>query len=444
MSDWNTPHQRSNWGVAALVFFVAVIMALANAVSAQSFVLPGEKILLVELEDLSPPDTVGIFPGPFHFIAHDGSVDLLDLRNPLPEDLVSFANEGSLDELSDSLGGQGDRTGRIFTVNTGIPTWNGSNRSVRLGDAAIVRPLESQYISVLGRVYPSNDAIIANDDPKRYRLYDDDGNFLGPLVIEIYGSEILDAGTRLNDEQDLVGLDRDFLVPGNLATTARTENLEVRPHPGFNGSSRNPEGEPVRLLSDEASFCFAGDSNCVQYAAEDLDFTTGGSPLVRIRISEDFHGGYTGSFVNRDRAGEGFSFDFISTNPRQIVFYWYTYEPDDSGEQMWLIGQGVVPSVEDPSPRVDLYKTQGGQLTSLSNPDDVELIYWGSGFISYGGNSPGCGVLALGEIRPEDPTLVLDLPTTPEPGYPLERLGPYLTGLEQYCGAFTFSAIAPF
>ena len=48
-------------------------------------------------------------------------------------------------------------------------------------------------------IIPSNDAFIGNDNPTAYSLFDGMGNFSGPLIVEILGSNIYDAGTEVNN-----------------------------------------------------------------------------------------------------------------------------------------------------------------------------------------------------------------------------------------------------
>ena len=51
-------------------------------------------------------------------------------------------------------------------------------------------------------IIPSNDTFIGNDDPFAFELFDATGLFLGPLVIDVTGAFIYDAGTEVNDPED--------------------------------------------------------------------------------------------------------------------------------------------------------------------------------------------------------------------------------------------------
>lgn len=57
----------------------------------------------------------------------------------------------------------------------------------------------NRYLSFASMVIPSNDAFIANFNPTAYQVFDGTGSLLGTRTIEIYGSDIWDAGTEVND-----------------------------------------------------------------------------------------------------------------------------------------------------------------------------------------------------------------------------------------------------
>lgn len=407
-----------------------------------------ERALLIEIESLAAERDHGLFSQQVYFTFHDGSFDPFDQGKPASEGLAWFASEGSFDQLLAELRSAPESMNQVAWVTVG-QSWNANNAfGFPVASTAVVFPSSNQFVSVIGRIYPSDDAFFGNDDPRRYRLYDNEGNFAGPVVIELHGSDILDAGTRLNDEVDLQGLDR--RVSEQINPDLRTEELPVRPHPGFNGSVRSPAASPVRLLASTNEFC-AGDVGgaCLRYDPAQIDFTRPGYPIARIRISEYLHGGYSGSYFDSERAGEGFSFSIIDTDPRQILFYWFTYSDEGNGDQKWLIGQGDVPSASHPFELAEIYSTSGGRLGALSNPELVDLAYWGSAFIGFGGrqNGPACIALSLNNIQTEDPDVVLALPKIPAvsgPFYDIARLGPLLTGGGNQCGQASFPVLSVF
>jgi len=92
-------------------------------------------------------------------------------------------------------------------------------------------------------VIPSNDAFLAVDDNALVDpIFDEDGNFLGPIVIERFGSDVLDAGTEVNTETDAAFLNQ------AAPNTGEDEFGAVGSHIGFNGSEANPNGAPRNIL----------------------------------------------------------------------------------------------------------------------------------------------------------------------------------------------------
>ena len=66
----------------------------------------------------------------------------------------------------------------------------------------------NRFLSVASMVVPTNDLFVGFDN---LVLFDDAGNFNGPVVIEFRGSDVYDAGTEVNDIADgpafVVGVD---------------------------------------------------------------------------------------------------------------------------------------------------------------------------------------------------------------------------------------------
>lgn len=92
-------------------------------------------------------------------------------------------------------------------------------------------------------IIPSNDAFLAApDDARSDAIFDENGNFLGPLVIERFGNDVLDAGTEVNNEEAAAFLNQ------TAANQGTTEGGVVGTHPGFNGSEGNPDATPQNIL----------------------------------------------------------------------------------------------------------------------------------------------------------------------------------------------------
>ncbi|NEO32726.1 MAG: calcium-binding protein [Symploca sp. SIO3C6] len=123
-------------------------------------------------------------------------------------------------------------------------------------------------------VIPSNDAFLAvPDDPQADPIFDAEGNFIGPVVIERFGSDVFDAGTEVNNELGVAFLNQTALDEGT------PENGVVTAHPGFNGSEANPDGTPVNILGSTTA---AG--TIVDPVIGDFTVDNGNVPLLRITI----------------------------------------------------------------------------------------------------------------------------------------------------------------
>ena len=91
----------------------------------------------------------------------------------------------------------------------------------------ISNPGLNQFFSYASMVIPSNDGFIGNDDPQAIRLFDNAGNFLGPVSFTLNGANIWDAGTEVNNPFGGAA----FSANGGVSLS---ESLLVRLHPGLN------------------------------------------------------------------------------------------------------------------------------------------------------------------------------------------------------------------
>ena len=88
------------------------------------------------------------------------------------------------------------------------------------GDSA-----NNRFFSYAAMLFPTNDGFIGNDEP--IEIFDEAGNFIGADFI-VSGSEVLDAGTEVNDE-DPANLPYTIDVVGNSID----ENGTIQPYPVF-------------------------------------------------------------------------------------------------------------------------------------------------------------------------------------------------------------------
>ena len=211
---------------------------------------------------------------------------------------------------------------------------------------------------------PSNDAFIANDNPMAYPLFDDSGNFTGPVSVSISGQQVWDAGTEANTESDAAFFDQS--APNTGVTTADV----IGPHPGLNGSFANPNGSPQNILGGTNGPGISFDETAA-------DFSLPGSAVAEIRISAVVDGGHSGSWYNPAKSGHGLVLeitDDVDGSGSRAMVSWYHYQADGSGEQLWLVGVG--PVVGDTA-IVDVVQTAGAVFGEGFNTDDVVTTHWG-------------------------------------------------------------------
>lgn len=142
---------------------------------------------------------------PVWVAAHNGGFDSYnagELAANFPG-LTDLAETGSTAPISSAFAsspagaaGGVDATLAAFSSDTDAPVYSpgeSANFLLDVGDGAINR-----YFSYASMVIPSNDLFFANGDPTAVELFDTDGNFNGPRVIEIFGRDINDNGTEVN------------------------------------------------------------------------------------------------------------------------------------------------------------------------------------------------------------------------------------------------------
>ncbi len=196
--------------------------------------------LNIEVENLSP--TGGFFLTPLWYGLHDGSFDLFDIGGTASNALEQLAEEGNTAPLEGEFAGPG-RVQGVITGPAGFGSVSGQPPLIDTGETAtgmqaVMDPASYRYFSFASMVIPSNDAFIGNDSGTAYELFDAAGNFNGPLVIEILGSDIWDSGTEVNDTMGAA-----FSTIGGTATD---ENGTVQMHPGL--ANFEGTGTPVGLI----------------------------------------------------------------------------------------------------------------------------------------------------------------------------------------------------
>jgi len=94
---------------------------------------------------------------------------------------------------------------------------------------------------------------------------------------------------------------------------------------------------------------------------------------------------FSGAWYDPERNGEGFIIEVLPDD--RVVVYWFTYMPDGSDDQAWMIGQGVFENLGltmDPPPEfpyraeIEMYQPQGTGFGQDFDADEIEIVDWGS------------------------------------------------------------------
>lgn len=210
----------------------------------------------ISIENLSPPKGTVLTPLWFGF--HDGTFDTYDRGRPVSPGLESLAEDGDTTLISQEfdLAGFGTVQGTILgPEDTPGPIDPGETATFTVeldGDDAT-----SRFFNYASMILPSNDFFIANGNEQAHPIFDEQGNFIGADFV-VLGSNVLDAGSEVNDE-----------IPANTAffgqmtpDTGVSENGVVKLAEGF-----LPDGP---ILSDPMF--------------SNADFTAADFQVARIRV----------------------------------------------------------------------------------------------------------------------------------------------------------------
>ncbi len=206
----------------------------------------------VTVENLSPVN--GTFLTPFWVGFHDGTFNPVNIGSTAPDFIERIAEDGNVAPLQAAFGA--GNQGVLFGPGGAIgPGQSGSVLFDLDGTLS-----GNRYFSYASMVIPSNDAFVASINPLEHMIFDAGGQFI-PTSFILLGSEILDAGTEVNDE-----------VPAHTAffgqatpDTGLAENGVVGLHSGFLPASSG------------------GILAAPQFA--NADFTAAGYQLARVSIA---------------------------------------------------------------------------------------------------------------------------------------------------------------
>ncbi len=347
------------------------------------------RLAIFEIENVSQPERFPTLePGetrrpnftptlfPILTVFHDGSIDLFDMGRSVSTELGWLASEGHVVPLIEALRAEHPDAVINMVTNSfmGAGVFGDLTPTARSQN---LDPERHRYFSYVAKVGPSDDAFVGNEDPRQHEVFNENGVYQGPLVVKVHGGDVLDAGVKANDEQDLMYFDERLLDTG----AGEGENEHVRPHPGFNGSLGNPDGVPVGILGVPSYVCTDQPTalSCFHLDSVEGDFTQPGHVLALLRVSVGLDGSFGGFWYDPARSGEGFNVSIFEGNPQSMAVAWYTYDPQ--GNPLYLTGVG---DVQHQFAEIEMVSTSSGAMASTDNPANVVREPWGTIRLGFG------------------------------------------------------------
>ena len=183
----------------------------------------GQVEVTVTVENLSPEN--GTFLTPVWVGFHNGIFDIYDFGTPASPALERLAEDGNTGPISADFlaSGYGTVDGTLAGIGP-IPPGGVTSQSFLLDPSAGT----SRYFSWASMIIPSNDAFVANADPRAHPIFDADGNFLG-ADFYVGTARRRDAGTEVNDEAPETTAFFGQAAPD----TGAVEGGVIGLHPGF-------------------------------------------------------------------------------------------------------------------------------------------------------------------------------------------------------------------
>ncbi len=306
----------------------------------------------------------GVYLTPVWLGYHDGSFDTFNTGETASQGIERMAEDGDFAALAADFEASAAGTDQVVLNPEGFagaPLFDPGFSSTEM---VYLDASNNRYLSYAAMVLPSNDAFIANDNPMAYPIFDENGEFAGPVRVKVYGNQVWDAGTEANTESNAAFFDQAAPDTGDSTTEL------IALHPGFNGSVGNPDATPQ---------VFLGGTNGpgISFDETAADFSIAGSPVAEIRLSRAVDGGHSGSWYNPAKSGHGLVLEItenVDGSGTRAMVSWYHYNADGSGQQIWLVGVG--PVVGDTA-IVDVLQTEGAIFGEAFDADDVNSTNWG-------------------------------------------------------------------
>ena len=133
---------------------------------------------------------------------HDGGFDLAQGRQT-NEALEALAEDGETGLITEQFA-QEAAEGISATITSpegfpGAPVFDPGEVVTEI--LTVTNPGDNQFFTFASMLIPSNDAFVGNLGSRAYRLFNNRGGFRGPVTIMIYGNDVWDAGTEVNNPQ---------------------------------------------------------------------------------------------------------------------------------------------------------------------------------------------------------------------------------------------------
>lgn len=199
-----------------IVFALAATMLIAATAGATP--------VSVSVKNLAPANGVNFTPVWVGF--HDGSFDLFNLGAAAGAALERLAEDGNpapLDSQFQTATSNGV-SGVIFSPPDPPVFAPGDQAKISFE----LDPVDNRYFSFASMIIPSNDAFIGNGNPTAYEIFDNNGTF-SKANFYIWGADVYDAGTEVNDEIP----ENTAFLGQTVADTGVDENGVVTWHLGF-------------------------------------------------------------------------------------------------------------------------------------------------------------------------------------------------------------------
>lgn len=260
----------------------------------------------------------GTFRTPIWFGFHDGETfDLYTEGEHASTGLERLAEDGSIEGIAAEFNAQTGENGVDGTVvgTEGVPGPIDPGESASLTLDVNPAQVGQGFFTWGTMIIPSNDAFLSvPDNPLADPIFDEHGNFIGPLTIERRGSDVLDAGTEVNTEEDAAFINQ------TAPNTGVDENGVVTTHPGFNGSLGNPDATPVNILGGQTApgtivdplvgDFTANDDLLLRIEIEQVSVASGGDDLLNGGAGNDILTGGGGTDIFAFTAGADVVTDF--------------------------------------------------------------------------------------------------------------------------------------